>query len=197
MVRCWPSLRRRRRKKSKKTRIRVKPATPPTTLPTNVGVEGILSPPDPAAAAMDDVGGAPAVPVGPPKPPGAALSKPELDALAEEDEDDKMVEDEDNVEDEERVLVANVELVDVMVDDWMRELEELRGDPNDVEFEVRVTRAGIVVTRVDPETVSDEMIAAMHLGANPALDICGDSELVTAACDAVVETPKAWVELEV
>lgn len=128
-------------------------------------MDGVLSPPDPAAAVVDEAGGAPAVPVGPPKPPGTPLSKLELDALVEEDEDDKMVGDEDNVEDGERVLVANVAFEDVMIDDWMRELEEVRRDPegigevSDVEFEVGVTRTGIVVTRLDPEIVSDEVIA--------------------------------------
>lgn len=164
MVRCWPSFFRRRRKKSKRTRISVNPATPPTTLPTNVGVDGELSSPDAAAAVVEAAGKDPAVPVEPPAPPGTPLPKLELEALAEEDEDDKMVEDEEKVEDGERVLVANVELEDVM-DDWMREFEEVRRDPkgvgevSEVEFAVGVTMTGIVVRRVVPEIISDEVIA--------------------------------------
>lgn len=183
MVRCWPTFLRRRRKKSKRTRIRVKPATPPTTLPTNVGVEGVLSPPDPAAAVVEAAGGGPAVPVGPPAAPGTPLPKLGLAALAE-DEDDEIVEDEGDVEDGERVLVANVELDNVTIDDWMKEFEEVRRDPegvgevSDVEFAVGVTMTGIVVIWVVPEIISDDVIAEVEkfpaVGVNPALDICAD-----------------------
>lgn len=64
---------RRRSRKRRTTRIKAKPARPPTTLPTKTGVDGELPLPEPAAALVDEEGAPPAVSVGPPVPPSTPL----------------------------------------------------------------------------------------------------------------------------
>lgn len=160
-MRWRPSCLRRRSKKSIRMRIKARPASPPTTLPTKVGVDGVPPPPDPETAVVDEDGLPPAVPVGvPPPPTGTPVSEKVLDALAEDDEDDD--EDVENgsdvVVDREFVLVAEVELVLV----WLRLLDVVRSVPEneeeyEVEFDIGVMVTGKVVTNVEPEIVCDEV----------------------------------------
>ncbi|KAL8914364.1 MAG: hypothetical protein Q9171_000994 [Xanthocarpia ochracea] len=141
--------------------IKARPARPPTTPPTKVGVDGVLPPPDPEAAVVDEDGSPPGVPVGvPTPPPGTPVSEKVLEALAEDDEGDEEDEENDRVDvvDKELVLVADVKLVVV----WSRLLDVVRSVPEneveyEVEFEVGVMMTGNVVTRVEPEIVCDEV----------------------------------------
>lgn len=96
-----------------RTTIKARPASPPTTPPTRVGVDGALPPPDPTAAAVDEDGFSPPVPVGVPPPPATPGSVDVLDALAEDDGISEVVaEDEkDEVVDKAVLLFANVELL--------------------------------------------------------------------------------------
>lgn len=161
MVRRRPSCLRRRNKKSIKMSIKARPASPPTTLPTKVGVDGVPPPPDPEAAVVDEDGLPLPVPVGvPPPPPGTPVSEKVLDAMGEEDEvDDADVENgSDDVVDRELVLAADVELALV----WLRLLDVVRSvseneEEYEVEFDVGVKVTGKVVTSVEPETVCDEV----------------------------------------
>lgn len=141
-------------------RIKAKPASPPTTLPTKVGVDGISPPSDPAVAAEEEDGSAPTVPVGVPSPPsGTPVSADVLDALAEDNDVDKDVETgSDDVVDRELVFVAKAELVL----DWLRLFGIVSRVPEDeegyeVEFVVDVRTTGKVVTSVEPDSVCEEV----------------------------------------
>lgn len=167
MVRRRPSCLRRRSKKSIKMRIKARPASPPTTLPTKVGVDGVPPPPDPEAALVDEDGLPLPVPVGvppPPPPSGTPASEKVLDALGEEDEvDDADVENgSDDVVDRELVLAADVELALV----WLRLLDVVRSvseneEEYEVEFDDGVKVTGKVVTSVEPETVCEEVVTRL------------------------------------
>lgn len=152
------------------TRISARPATAPTTPPTNAGVDGELPPPEAAAAVEDEAGAPPPVLVGPPAPPTAPVPSLVLLALAEdedEDDGDDVIEDETEEVVDDRVLVASVELRDVAVEDVLTEFEgvekplkkEDEDEDDAVEFElaVGVMRTGNVVTRVDPEIVCEDV----------------------------------------
>lgn len=148
MVRCWPCRFRRRRKKRSRIRIRANPATLPTTLPTIVGVGAVVPSPEPAAAVVDDEGGPPAVPVGPPKPPITPLPWPVFDALAEDKLDEVVKDASDDVVEDELVLVVEVELenVEFVVEEpevVRKVLKEV--EMTVVEFELEVTMIGSVV----------------------------------------------------
>lgn len=141
-------------------RIKAKPASPPTTLPTKVGVDGMFPPSDPEAAAVEEDGLPPAVPVGiPPPSTGTPVSANVLDALAEDnDEDEKVESGSDDVVDRELVFVAKAELVLV----WLRLFGVVRRLPEneeeyEVEFVVGVMMTGKVVTIVEPDVVCDEV----------------------------------------
>ncbi|KAL8706924.1 MAG: hypothetical protein Q9201_000084 [Fulgogasparrea decipioides] len=147
---------------------RAKPATPPTTPPTNAGVDGELPPPDPAAAVAEEDGALLGVPVELPTPPNPPVPPSVVVALA----DDEYAVDEDVGEDrvelvDERVLVVNEELEGVVLDVRLKEydgvkevLEEEEGKvvkEMEVEFDVGVIMTGDVVTWVEPELVCEDM----------------------------------------
>lgn len=128
-----------------------KPATLPTTLPTIVGVGAAFPPPEPAAAVVVEAGAPPAVPVGPPMPPGISVSDAVADDIVEEV---LMVGDGDDVVEDEGILLVGVELEDVVL--GVRKLDVGKEPKEDgdivVEFEIGVTMTGNVVL---PELVRE------------------------------------------
>lgn len=132
-------------------RMRAKPATLPTTLPTIVGVGATPPPPEPAAAVDVDAGCPPAVPVGPSVPPGMPVS----DALAEDKVGEVLVVDERaGVVDDERVFRVEVELEDVVLVIRNPDVGKEPKDDDDIvaEFEFGVTMTGNVAV---PELVRE------------------------------------------
>ena len=138
-------------------RIKAKPASPPTTLPTKVGVDGISPPSDPESAAEEEDGSPPTVPVG--VPGGTPVSADVLEAPAEDNDVDEDVErGSDDVVDRELVFVAKAEPVLV----WLRLFGLVRRVPEDeegyeVEFVDGVRTTGKVVTSVEPDSVCEEV----------------------------------------
>ncbi|KAI4137536.1 MAG: hypothetical protein L6R39_007227 [Caloplaca ligustica] len=142
--------------------MRAKPATLPTTLPTIVGVGAVSPLPELAAAVVEDDDGAPAVPVGPPIPPATPLPRLVLDAIAEDGLEEVVADDEnDDVVEDERLLVAEVELLDAVLEAEVEEINGIRNALNDEETVVELEAEVIVIgTAVAPEVDREEAAAS-------------------------------------